>query len=211
MMTAYIFAVLYSALCSAHDSVKSAMTLVSVVSIPFFYIMYPLQVLWWTFSFLTGSVLSMSFGILESFVVGLWRVLRSCLSLFSLVRFSTVSSGGSDAGSIVHFWNHVRPVKNFAKAVYDGIVHVGVSLARREASIRRWYTAKAEWALYALVYRGEVVCSLYVDVVTTNWILFRALYPSYQLQHFLLLVLTCLIVLAWMTMLMEWEWNRHFA
>ncbi|CBH11121.1 hypothetical protein, conserved [Trypanosoma brucei gambiense DAL972] len=64
------------------------------------------------------------------------------------------------------FWVTVAaPVKNLAKAWYDSIVHVCVSATRREASIRRWYTAK----LHGITLLTEEVHEAVEPSLVTLW------------------------------------------
>ena len=149
MMITYIFTVSFSVLHGFYMSVKGMMSVVSFLLYPFvplfhfiLLLKYPLLVVW-----NVATLLLTPLYVLGSTVVGLVGTLLYAPSMVVRTLFSLLGgSGGATAvtatnigyyalwwRSWLDFWDKVaRPLKNVAKACYDGILHVGVSLARRE-------------------------------------------------------------------------------
>ena len=64
---------------------------------------------------------------------------------------SGASGGGMLSGTVTLWTVVIRPIKNLFKAYYDGIMWIGVWIARREVSLRTWYLA---WL--ARMYRATI-------------------------------------------------------
>ena len=200
MMITYIFTVSFSVLHGFYMSVKGMMSVVSFLLYPFvplfhflLLLKYPLLVVW-----NVATLLLTPLYVLGSTVVGLVGTLLYAPFMVIRTLFSLLGgSGGATAvtatnigyyalwwRSWLDFWDKVaRPLKNVAKACYDGILHVGVSLARREASIRRAYTVRV---------------NVWIDVVRTNFAI---------LSSFRTLTVHCLaiLVVAVVTIYLSWD------
>lgn len=190
MLVTYLVTVSYTVLQATHSFGKSVIALTNFVIAPlmpllqlFSLLRYPLFFLWTTLSMVLGPVLvlmRMLWLLVSTVLVGPFTALYY---LFRSIGFvagpSTATTAVQQASyfmlwwrSWLDFWDKVaRPIKNVAKACYDGVVHLGVSIVRREASIRRWYTAKLRIISSAV--------ELYIDCVHHNWLLFAAL-PSWK-------------------------------
>ena len=93
------------------------------------------------------------------------------------------------------FWETVaRPVKNLAKAFYDGIVHVGVAISKRDASLRLVYRATVP-KLHRLF---SIILVEWYQVLTINAKLFHAYLPHGTGKGALFISLITFVVL----------WNR---
>lgn len=193
MLVTYLVTVSYTVLQALHSFVKSVMALTNFVFAPiipvlqlFSLIKYPFIILWTTATFVLGPLLSLLWA--------LWLVITTVLAgpfhmvwyVFRTIGFVAGPSTAASAKTAVQqasylmlwwrswmdFWDKVaRPIKNVAKACYDGVVHLGVSIVRREASIRRWYTARLRILSRAV--------EMYVDCLQHNWLLFASL-PSWK-------------------------------
>ncbi|KEG10545.1 hypothetical protein DQ04_03591000 [Trypanosoma grayi] len=103
----------------------------------------------WTFFSIIVSFLSLVLVTIKMLFVGPFLLVTHLAALD--FGGTTVLPAAAEGTSLTmkwwrawqEFWVTVAsPVKNLAKAWYDSVVHVAVSAARREASIRRWYTPK---------------------------------------------------------------------
>jgi hypothetical protein len=173
MLITYIFTVSFSVLHGFYMSVKGIMSVVSFVLYPFvplFHLVlmlrYPLQMLWQLATLLLMPVYLVGSSVLGLVGTVVYTPILLLRTLVSLVGGSssavTATNIATSAGyfamwwrSWLDFWEKVaRPLKNVLKACYDGVIHVGTVLARREASIRRAWTSRV---------------GLWVDVATTNF------------------------------------------
>lgn len=191
MLVTYLVTVSYSVLQALHSFGKSTMALTNFILAPMMPVLqlfslfkYPFLFLWTTATYVLGPLVSLLSAIWLLFTTLLAGPFRMLWYTFRWLGFVSGPSATATAAvqqasymmlwwrSCVDFWDKVaRPIKNVAKACYDGVVHLGVSIARREASIRRWYFAK----LGVL----KLLVDMYVDVVRYNWLLFMNL-PSWK-------------------------------
>ncbi|RNF09886.1 uncharacterized protein Tco025E_06901 [Trypanosoma conorhini] len=124
----------------------------------------------WSIVFIIGSFVRLLFVTLKMVFVGPFLLVAHVASWeFGSAPVIPVAVEGTSLTlkwwrAWQEFWVTVAsPVKNLAKAWYDSVVHVAVSAARREASIRRWYTPKLSYAL-AFVAKVREVCVVNIAI-----------------------------------------------
>lgn len=191
MLVTYLVTVSYSVLQALHSFGRSAIALTNFVFAPvlpviqmFSLLKYPFLFVWTTITFVLGPVITLLSTLWLLFTTILAGPFRMMWYVFRTMGFVAGPSAAATTAvqqasymvlwwrSWLDFWDKVaRPIKNVAKACYDGIVHLGVSIARREASIRRWYFAKLSVI--------TMLVELYVDVMRNNWLIFMSL-PSWR-------------------------------
>jgi hypothetical protein len=187
MLVTYLVTVSYSVLQALHSFGKSSIALTNFVVAPilpiiqaFSLLKYPFIFAWTTVTFVLGPVITLLSALWLLVTTVLAGPFRMMWYVFRTMGFVAGPSAAATTAvqqasyfvlwwrSWLDFWDKVaRPIKNIAKAFYDGIVHLGVSIARREASIRRWYFAK----LSVITLLAEA----YVDVIWYNWLIFVSL------------------------------------
>ena len=176
VMVAYVFTLMLQALDSVVKIVKSIAAVVGFMFSP----LYPL---WQLVLLLRGPlmgaltllitvgtpfvILLKSIGTMLTAVVTMpWTGMQLATSLMSARSAMEPVAAGVKSASYtlsmwqrsIRFWQQVaRPVKNLLKAVYDGIVHVGTQIVRREASLRNWYKQQYHLAKAKLQLMAEAV------------------------------------------------------
>ena len=201
-LVTYIITVSFTALQGLHALLKSLRSFFAFILQPltalgalFGLLQYPLMALWsfvtlvmWPFvqlfttifNIISGTLLA-PFKIVSSFV----QMLMALAPGSSAAMTATANTTGFIANWL-YFWDKVlRPVKNVLKACYDGIVHVGVAIARREASLRRWYSGLLAEA-YDRIQRFVTLC---FAIFVNNLRLAKALTPSYLVIALMIVVL----------------------
>lgn len=192
MLVTYLVTVSYSVLYAFHAFVKSIVALMNLLVAPILPLLqlvallaYPVKAVYAAVVFMLGPVFSLVWALWLTVKLVLAGPFKAIYFVFRSIGFAAGPGVPSATAAVqqasyfmlwwkswLDFWDKVaRPIKNVAKAAYDGIVHVGVSTARREASIRRWYTAKLRSV--------STVLDVYIDCVQCNWSLFWYL-PSWR-------------------------------
>ncbi|ESL08545.1 hypothetical protein TRSC58_03750 [Trypanosoma rangeli SC58] len=118
----------------------------------------------WSVTFIVGSFIRLLFLTLKMVFVGPFLLVTHVAS-WEFGSAPVLPAAVEGTSLIMKWWRAwqefwvtvASPVKNLAKAWYDSVVHVAVSAARREASIRRWYTPKLSYVL-AFVAKVREVC-----------------------------------------------------
>ncbi|KAH9600728.1 hypothetical protein LSM04_003152 [Trypanosoma melophagium] len=157
------------------------------------------ELLWTSLSIIV-SFLSLLLVTLKMLIMGPFVLVSHLASLEFATSGAGVLPAAAEGTSLTmkwwrawqEFWVTVAsPVKNLAKAWYDSVVHVASSAARREASIRRWYTPKLRCVINFMEFVREL-CIVNVWLWWQYCSAGRGLWVLY-----LILLLTCL----WMWML----------
>ncbi|KAF8278258.1 hypothetical protein TcBrA4_0117050 [Trypanosoma cruzi] len=120
----------------------------------------------WSIMFIIGSFLRLLFVTLKMIFAGPF-LLVTHLSSWEFSSTPVLPAAVEGTSLTMKWWRAwqefwvtvASPVKNLAKAWYDSVVHVAVSAARREASIRRWYTPRLRYCV-ALVAKVREICAV---------------------------------------------------
>ena len=159
-LVTYLFTVSFNMVGALHSFGKSMIALATLVLSPaypmlqlIFYLWVPIRYLWQFFTIVVKPFVLIAFSVWQGIVFFFttpFTLMMTTLRLIFATNQPAVVQGVRSASLLVQwwrtwleFWDKVaRPVKNLAKACYDGVVHVGTILIRHEESLRRRYSKK---------------------------------------------------------------------
>eukprot|EP00388_Colpodella_angusta_P030214 GDKK01018872.1.p1 GENE.GDKK01018872.1~~GDKK01018872.1.p1 ORF type:complete len:521 (-),score=25.87 GDKK01018872.1:163-1662(-) len=188
-LVTYMLSVTFQVTQSFHGVVKSTIAIFNVISAPFQPIIEAAQLLsgpayslfWFLYSVL-ATVLQPFLMLLRygfTFIMSPYFLLKGLFNLFSSVKPAAVQ-GAQTVGMMATMWRTwmdlwekvLRPVKNLAKAVYDGIVHVSVAISKRDTSMRRAYrqsmaiASNVGWVTYRPI---QLLYASFVGILSMLW------------------------------------------
>eukprot|EP00658_Telonema_sp_P-2_P009315 TRINITY_DN13492_c0_g1_i4.p1 TRINITY_DN13492_c0_g1~~TRINITY_DN13492_c0_g1_i4.p1 ORF type:complete len:909 (-),score=104.86 TRINITY_DN13492_c0_g1_i4:60-2786(-) len=183
----YMMSVSLTVFQSLHSLVKTFTNFMTVVISPFAPLFATVKLIYPALSYLVGLVwallspfLAIGKGLVH-LVLSPYYLIRYTLSFIGLFATPGAAKTVQSASNFAIMWRYwldfwetvARPVKNLAKAFYDGIVHVGVAISKRDASLRLVYRATVP-KLHRLF---SIILVEWYQVLTINAKLFHAYLP----------------------------------
>jgi hypothetical protein len=183
----YMMSVSLTVFQSLHSLVKTFTNFMTVIISPFAPLFATVKMIYPALSYLVGLVwallspfLAIGRGLIHM-VLSPYYLLRYILSFIGLFATPGAAKTVQSASNFAIMWRYwldfwetvARPIKNLAKASYDGIVHVGVAISKRDASLRLVYRATVP-KLHRLL---SIILVEWYQVLTINAKLFHAHLP----------------------------------